>query len=145
MNPQRIYRIVVCVILLIVGCGPKRWTSDLFEGTWRVEVNNLNATAGATLTLSRDGKFTATSVPATFLGIADGKQVLSGAGTWSIIQLDSAYDKRLQFTFTKVEGINLQNLPWGAQLLVQGSNKTPQLFYYVGDPDDGRKVVFRRE
>jgi len=145
LNRKRICSTVVGATLLIVGCEPKRWTNDQFEGTWHVEANNPNATTGATLTLTRDGKFVATSVPATFLGINDGKHMLSGTGTWSIIQLDSAYDKRMQFTFTKVEGITLQNLPWGAQLLIQGSNKTPQLFYYVGDPDDGRKVVFRRE
>src|ERR1700744_434418 len=100
--------VLFCAIFLIVGCGPKRWTTDQLEGRWRVRVDNADEAAGAGIALNRDGRFVATAVPASFLGIADGKPILSGTGTWSIIQLASANDERLELTFTKVEGVTLQ-------------------------------------
>lgn len=143
-----VYSAVLSIILLFAGCEAKRWRNNQFEGIWRIEANAAgSASTAPTLNLTHDGKFVAISVPTTFLGLDDAKsdQVLSGSGTWSVTQYDPRHDGRLQLTFTRVEGIEVYSLPWGTQLSIQGSDRDPHLFYFIGDPDDGRKVMLRRE
>jgi len=136
------------VLMLTIGCNANKWTSDEFEGIWRPETGSgAPSQTSATITLQHDGRFIARSLPSGFLRLEDVKpgQGLSGSGTWSLTRNDGGREERVRLTFTSVEGSKGRNLPYGAELFIQGSSKKPRLFYFKGDPDEGQRVVFRRE
>jgi hypothetical protein len=134
--------------MLTLGCNGNKWTSDEFEGIWRLETGSAAPSqTAATITLQHDGRFLASSLPSGFLRLEDVKsgQVLSGSGTWSLTRNDGGREERVRLTFTNVEGSNGRNLPYGAELFIQGSSKAPRLYYFKGDPDENQRVVFQRE
>jgi hypothetical protein len=135
------------VAILISGCKSNKWTSDEFAGIWRMDTRNVATPQNAAMVaLERDGRFRASSLPPGFLRLDDVKpdQVLSGKGTWSLTRNDGGREERVRLTFTSVAGSNSRNLPYGAELFIQGSSKEPRLYYFNGDPDQNRRVVFRR-
>ena len=71
-------------------------------------------------------------------------QVVSGSGTWSLTRSDGGREVRVRLAFTSVQGSNGRDLPYGAELFIQGSSKDLRLFYFIGDPDLLERVVFRR-
>ena len=151
MNISKVYvALLVAAISLTTGCKTKSWTSDEFEGIWHLETGSRatsqTASTVATFKLEHDGRFIASSLPPDFLRLEDVKpnQVLSGSGTWSL-RRDSEGEERLLLTFTNVEGGTGQDLPYGAELFIQGPSRDPGLFYFIGDPDENQRVVFRRD
>jgi hypothetical protein len=141
-------RLLLGVLVLTMGCNANKWTSDEFEGIWRPETGNgVQPQTPASITLQHDGRFIASSLPSGFLRLEDVKpgQVLSGDGTWSLTRNDGGREERVRLTFTSVEGSTGRNLPYGAELFIQGSSKEPRLFYFKGDPDEAQRVVFRRQ
>jgi hypothetical protein len=151
VNTARIYGLLLLGGLVsIVGCQAK-WRNDQFEGTWRVDTSDSPASGARsiamTFTLGQDGRFVASSVSSDFLELDDLKpdRLLSGSGTWSLTRLDPEGEERLRLSFKKVEGSTGRNLPYGAELFIQGSSREPRLFYFIGDPDESQRVVFRQE
>ena len=139
------------VVMLTTSCKTNILRSDEFEGSWRLETDGgippQAAANVATFALGHDGRFTAKSLPPSFLRLDDVKtdQVLAGSGTWALSRTDGGRDERVRLTFTSVEGSDFRNLPYGAELFIQGSNKDPRLYYFKGDPDENQRVIFRRE
>jgi hypothetical protein len=152
MNISRVHvTLLVGAVLLITGCKTKSWRSDQFVGIWRSETDKATASGTApiatTLTLDSDGRFVASSLRPDFLRLEDVKpnQVISGSGTWSLTGRDSEGEERLRLTFTSVEGSTGRNLPYGAELFIEGSSKEPRLVYFIGDPDENQRVAFRKD
>lgn len=152
MNINRIRGFLLFgVFMLSVGCKTNQWTSDEFEGIWCLEtiggVQPQTSVTFATFTLDHDGRFTANSLPPVFLRLEEVKpdQRLNGSGTWSLTRSDGGREERVRLTFTSVEGSTGRNLPYGAELFIQGPSKDPRLYYFKGDPDENQRIVFHRE
>ena len=78
--------------------------------------------------LRADGSFTASDLPGAFHGsvVIDRN---SGSGRWQLVKTEGSQKIELKF-----EG------SYGTQLYVEGSPGSPLLFYFIGDPDQGRKI-----
>jgi len=133
-------------LLATPGCGRAHFEARHFFGTWRiVERTPPSAAVGsgaAEIVLRSNGTFTATNVPADWL--APIRKVPSRlsllTGTWAIDdRLDS---DRLLLSIQKAD--KELPVPYGAELMPDGSPDAPALFYYVGDPDENRRVFFKR-
>jgi hypothetical protein len=146
-----LYFLLLGVVMLTTSCKMNKFRSDDFEGSWRLETDSgippQAAANVATFALGHDGRFTAKSLPPSFLRIDNVKtdQALAGSGTWALTRTDGGREERVRLTFTSVEGSNGRNLPYGAELFIRGSNKDPRLYYFKGDPDENQRVTFRRE
>ena len=152
MNAAKIMSLLLSVILMLTtGCKMNSWRSDELVGNWRLEsVGGVPAQTAATVvtfTLDHDGRFTANALPPGFLRLQDIKQdqKIVGSGTWTLARSDGGREERVRLTFISVEGSNGRNLPYGAELFIQGSSRAPRLYYFKGDPDENQRVVFQRE
>ncbi len=128
----------------IVGCNGVK-ANDLV-GTWTMTESSRQylpaelQTVSPTLTLNSDGTFTTVAFPgrrqagSTFVPVAR-----STRGVWTVAPTDGS--NRVQLTFT--------DEPSGGQLLISdwasdGPVSPTRLYYFEGDPDSGRRIVFMR-
>ncbi|MFF7680736.1 hypothetical protein [Actinacidiphila glaucinigra] len=102
-----------------VGDVPDGLKSRDLVGTYR-------SSSSETVTLNKDGTFTSDGWPAG-VGI--------GSGTW---RLNPPESPAWPLDFSFQEGAS------GTGLSIQGSRKNPELYEFVGDPDQCDVVTFRR-
>lgn len=135
-------------VVLMIGCKTKDVKSDQIEGVWQMD-ESAHTVAGITtnIALNHNGTFIAAALPPGFLQLESIKpdQGVSGGGTWSLTRSDSDDEQRLRLTFSKVDGNIGKDLPYGAELFIERSGAEVRLFYFEGDPDENRRVVFHRE
>lgn len=62
----------------------------------------------------------------------------TGSGTWGLVSLDGQQKVQLKF---QVIANRKDTLPYGAQLDISSGS----LYYFLGDPDDGRRVSFEKK
>lgn len=119
--------------LLISGLGlpavPEQVTPTVRQvtGTWM-------GAHGATLTLARDGTFTATGLPAGFGDWQNGTPPGAGSGTWHVGRLEPGADVGVIFDFSRFSQ---------AELLVERDGPSLYLYYDKGDPDEGWSGQYR--
>jgi len=89
--------------------------------------------AFGTIILASDGTFVASEMPDSLLGRGDG--FVSGSGVWKIRPISGNQ---------AVELIFRQPISSGAWLSI-GRWSTVSLFYFVGDPDSGRRIELERK
>jgi hypothetical protein len=138
--------ILLLMVVLSTGCGRVK-TSDL-EGTWRVTDSSrtvlpqtLRAVSSAII-LQSDGKFTASDLP-NFLAVPPGPETLdSGAGTWTLTTEEGR--QVVQLTFRWRDRSKASQLPYGAILEISEGLRHTNLYYFLGDPGEGRMVEFER-
>jgi hypothetical protein len=95
----------------------------------------------AILRLKPDGKFEASNVPASMVGIEHGT-VRRADGNW---QTKSSWGQtKVHLTFQSVRGLTGVSVPYGLPLEVSGVLNPRSLYYYLGDPDENRIVEFKK-
>jgi hypothetical protein len=134
------------LLLATLGCGRAHFEARHFFGTWRIAERAPSSAAvgsgAAEIVLRSDGTFAATDVSADLL---DSIRTLPGrlsslTGTWTI-------DDRLDFDrllLTIHEADQSVPVPYGVELMVDGSPATPALYYYLGDRGQNQRVYFTR-
>jgi hypothetical protein len=99
--------------------------------------------ASATIVLDEDGRFSASDVPGEMLFVRpNGRdRLVTGRGFW---RLDLKTGMQvLQLDFHAIEGA-LSKVPYGTQLHISAEASGLTLFYFQGDPDAGKRVIFER-
>jgi len=115
-----------------------------FVGDYQVdEASSVRLPAGSerrdgSLSLKANGEFVLDGLPG-LLRIPPEREMRfeSGRGVWKVIRVDG--EARLQLEFLALvdwEG----GLPFGCQVCVAKR----ELFYFIGDPDEGRRVVLKK-
>jgi hypothetical protein len=133
--------------LAAFGCNQPVGSSDL-AGTWvitdasRLRLPTELQKAAATIVLNANGMFTASEVPGLFY-IPPGRAWLdAGAGAWRLVSRDDG--EQVQLDFQSV-GDRKTDPPYGTQLRISRGSSSMSLSYSLGDPDEGRRVEFRRK
>ena len=125
----------------IAGC--KRIASRDVEGDWTIKDSSRAVlpdqmrSARSEIRLQPDGTFVATSVPDLLADPAHPQRFDSGHGRWTLIARQGR--QQVQLTFDAISDWH-GPLPYGTQLGVSRG----ELFYFVGDPDEGRVVSFHK-
>ena len=110
------------------------------EGTWRITNESLEIlapelrNATAKILLDANGTFAASGMPALFYfpGLRSA-QLESGSGTWRLVTVDG--QQKVELDFDSIAGWN-DGLPFGTQLNISSGS----LYYFLADPDEGRRV-----
>jgi hypothetical protein len=93
----------------------------------------------ASFTFYANGTFTALRIPGLFYFSGQRPMRLeSGSGSWRLVTRESR--QQVQLDFQKIENWK-GGLPFGAQLEISSK----RLFYFIGDPDEGRIMVFEKK
>lgn len=101
--------------------------------------------APPTVVLEPNGHFRASGLPGEIMfEPGRGPELVSGEGTWSLELLRPLANQHIQLSFHSIEKYG-GPLPHGAQLYVSGGGRTPVIFYYHGDPDEGVRIAFDRQ
>ena len=141
-------RLVHLMILLslsaIAGCNSVK-ANDLV-GTWTMTESSRQylpaelRAAAPKLTLNSDGTFTAVDLPGgRLVGSAVVPVTRSAPGVWTVAPTDGSNRVQLRF----------QQEDYGEQLFISdwasdGPGSPTKLYYFDGDPDLGRRIVFTR-
>ena len=135
--------IVLLLALLVLGCKgvPRRYV----VGTWAIRADSRGelppglSSGSGIFTFNRNGTFTALQIPGLFYSQnLRPMRLESGSGNWRVVNQGSR--QFVQLDFHKIE--NWKNpLPFGTQLEISSK----KLIYFIGDPDDGRVVVFEKQ
>lgn len=131
--------IVVLMLMTMVGCKSTQ-PSDL-TGIWMMEDEsrpNLPPDlqkASAKIVLNANGTFIVSDVPGLFEFQGHPMGLESGRGAWRLVSGEGT----VQLNFQTIEHWN-DGLPYGTQLFVSRNS----LSYYLGDPDEGRRISFER-
>ena len=127
----------------ILGCRDAQ-PGDL-TGTWlmkdvsRASIPPPLERVSASIILHPDGTFVATDVPGLFY--FPGRRAIqleSGSGTWKLVSREGK--QQVQLDFQIIGGWN-DALPYGKQLDVSKNS----LFFFLGDPDEGKRISFERK
>jgi hypothetical protein len=95
--------------------------------------------ATSKLVLNPNGTFVASDMPGlVYLPQSDAARLESGSGIWKLVSREGK--QQLELDFQVVAGWN-SGLPYGAPLDVTRET----VFYFLEDPDDGRRVEFEKE
>lgn len=125
--------LIVLLLLGLLGCNEP--TSNDVAGSWIMTASSSRyLPAGLkgvspSLLLHSDGSFSASDLPGRFHGSVGVVDRNSGNGRWQLVKREGR--QQVQITF---DG------GYGTQLEVSGTPRSPRLFYFVGDPDQGRKI-----
>lgn len=130
-------------LLGVLGCRSVQ-LSDLV-GTWMMKDTSTRSlpadlqNASANIVLEANGTFVASDMPGLFY--FPGRhpaQLESGSGVWKLVSHDGKQQVQLNFkTISDWKDV----LPYGTQLDVSKGS----LFYFLGDPDEGRRVAFQKK
>jgi len=115
---------------------------DDIVGTWVYESGAGNAKSGR-LVFRADGTFTARMLPFfPVLGSDAESTTTSGVGTWTM--KGTRWERELSLQFKELSG--RPEIVGGLQtyLVCQGKGTSGRLFYFVGDPDQNERIVYRR-
>jgi hypothetical protein len=134
---------VLLFALLVLGCKgvPRRYV----VGTWairgdsREEMPQGLSRGSGVFTFNRNGAFTASQIPGLLYSQnLRPMRLESGSGNWRVINQGSR--QFVQLDFHKID--NWKNpLPFFTQLEISSK----RLIYFIGNPDDGRIVVFEKQ
>jgi hypothetical protein len=135
--------ITILLLFGMLGCKSVQ-PSDL-AGTWTMkdvlrkglpaELQN----GSGKIVLNADGSFVASELPGLFfIQGRHAAQLDGGNGVWKLVSREGRQQVQLEFQLIPGwKGL----LPYGTQLEVgRGS-----LFYFVGDADEGRRIVFEKK
>lgn len=137
----------VSVILLLLICmsGCRKVSEMDLVGNWSLTEDAkkhfaTSSKAAAILNMAGDRTFTAVEIPAGLLSgdPKDRDRQVSGGGSWSM----SGSEVRL--VFRQVNPNLGLNVPFGTQLHISKSLKEPVLYFFDGDPDEGRQIGFSK-
>jgi hypothetical protein len=120
-----------------------------FVGTWTITQHSRTdflaksePHAVAQITFHRGNTFTAAEVPDDLVhGPKDSAQrLISGEGDWHLV-IRTGYRPWLELDFTQMFNGQRSEVPSMTRLYIS-SDSTPNLYYFQGDPDEGRRVEF---
>ena len=137
-------RVLLAIILLIPLAGCTKAKPEELVGTWRIVEGSRRVlpahlkNAPAMIVLSGDGKFVVSALPG-FLNVPP--ELDSGGGVWKLISRDGR--QQLQLELRSRQG-NAPEVSFGATLEISKGFRNPSLYYFIGDPDEGRMVEFER-
>ena|SRR5215203_617687 len=144
-------RLLWCVPLVLLSgvLGCTRVEPADLPGTWviqeasRANVPTALRRASGRIVFDRSGAFTAAELPALFEfpGLRSAR-LESGSGTWKIASTDG--EPRVELVFRDIADWDGKALPFQAPLFVSGRSPSLQLYYFLGDPDEGRTVAFEQ-
>lgn len=143
-------RVLLAIVFLAPLAGCTKAKTEELVGTWRiVEASRgvlpapLKAAAPATIVLSGDGRFTVSVLPGFLNTPPEPEGLDSGDGVWKLISREGKQEVQLEFQSR--QGKNASRVPFGAMLEITKGLGRPTLYYFIGDPDEGRMVEFERE
>jgi len=135
---------VIALVAVVLSHCSSVSTNDLV-GTWVTSEQSrryLGAevrVASPALTLNSDATFTVVDLPAPReLSFASADITRSGRGRWSILQTSN--HERLELFFDQGPGGELFISDWSSD----GPWSSTTLYYFIGDPDSGRRIQFVR-
>ncbi len=143
-------RTVAAVLLFcfaLLGC--RDVTPAEVAGTWVMNEGSRDVLpaglkdASPQIVLKADGSFVASGLPAflAFPGHRD-ERLESGRGKWRLVREE--WSQQVQLDFYEIADWPHNELPFGAQLNVSGGWSAPSLYYFLGDPDAGKRVDLER-
>jgi hypothetical protein len=145
-------RLLWCAPLLLLSgaLGCTRVEPADVAGTWvireasRHNVPTALRRASGRIVFDRSGTFTAAELPALF-GFPGRRpaRLESGSGTWKIASRDG--EPRVELVFQDIADWDSKALPFQTPLFVSGRSSSLQLYYFLGDPDDGSTVAFEKQ
>lgn len=141
-------RLVLAVLVMSLGCSRAAPTNSVVAGEWvldeasryrlPIDIRSIEPH----LLLQVDGRFVATSLPGgmVFLGTHPRLTVVSGEGFWEIGTFGG--DHRLLLKFRAITGIGAVEST--TALDIASRDAAMRLWWWVGDPDAGARIDFKR-
>ncbi|MEH0983604.1 hypothetical protein [Micromonospora sp. CPCC 205556] len=113
--------------------------SDLtVVGSWR-------GAGGCEFVFNDDGTFRASQIPASLLGRASTQSnTMSGSGTWSVRAAVNDYSERKTQVALVFDALDGFPVPYSTNLRSDSADGEIVLFWFIGDPDLGRRFVLER-
>ena len=144
---KKMYHWVLLITWVLVGCGTSK--IDDFSGMWVLSSDSFgvlrtteSSDAASTINLNPSGQFSAERVPAEMVGAEQAQATpVSGSGDWRLSFSNGKV--QVYLTFRKISS-RPETLEYGQPLEVSGLWSPKRLYYFVGDPDEGHVVSFRR-
>ncbi len=140
--------IILSLLFGMLGCRSTQPT-DL-AGTWvmkdasrQILPNSLQQTS-AKIVLDAKGTFVASDMPGLFFFPRHrDARMESGSGTWELVSREG--QQQVQLNFHEIAEWKQNELPYGTQLDVSRGWSSPNLYYFFGDADEGRRIEFEKK
>jgi hypothetical protein len=134
----------------ILGCGTAR-PSEV-TGTWAITDQSRHTlplglqSATVTLVVDADGTFAATELPEEMNPVDEKPRFRldSGGGAWSLARRDGAQHLELEF-HDLISGDTDDRRRFGFPIEISRGWSTLTLYYFLGGPDEGRRLNFTRK
>jgi hypothetical protein len=98
----------------------------------------------ARIILDANGTFVVSEIPGLLYGDRGKPQLDTGSGVWTLVSREGG--QQIQFNFQAITAGSREGVvPYGTQLHVSKRWSTVTLSYYLGDPDQGRRVEFEKK
>ncbi len=137
------------VLLGLLGCQRPKLSSDEVAGIWvmkeesrRVLPTTLNKIS-ARIVFSGNGTFIASEMPCLLSAGRCQEELDAGSGRWKLTYVDGVQE--VQIDFYAITGGNTRlPVPYGTQLEISKPRSNVTLQYYLGDPEEGRRLEFEK-
>lgn len=147
----RHWMVLALFALASAGCGLREVSTGELSGMWvltdqsRKDLGSEVGGAAATLRLDQSGTFSGRELPGSLL---DGRAMsrsrfVTGDGMWKLTARGEGQEVQLVFDAI-VDSSSDRVVPYGTQLHVWTGSSRILLFYFEGDPDEGRRIEFER-
>jgi hypothetical protein len=142
---------VVLFSVGMLGCSRAVERNEVI-GTWIVTndsrqrfLSTAQQKASAKILLDANGSFVASEIPENLLygppEVAD--RLVTGSGDWKLTSREGK--QQVQLSFNVIATGQRGQVPYGTQLNVLKHGSAVSLFYFQGDPDQGRKIELAKK
>jgi hypothetical protein len=137
------------LLLLLGAMACKKIQMTEMTGTWIMNDSSRQVLptelqkSVPKIILSPDGTFSTVDLPGFFY--FPGQRALrleSGSGNWKL--MSSEGKQQIQLTFRTIADWNEKDLPYGGQLDLSRGWSRIELFYFMGDADEGKEIDFTK-
>jgi hypothetical protein len=149
---MKLRALLLCALVGVFAFGCQRWWVKIEDipGTWTISEDSRQRLApefqkaAGTFVFRSDKTFAATEVPAEiFYGTAEKPRLITGTGTWDLSGSNGA--QNIYLSLKTAEPPPPIRLPGDSFLLyTERKDSKVTVFYFLGDPDLGRKVIFEK-
>ncbi|WP_130337534.1 hypothetical protein [Micromonospora kangleipakensis] len=137
---------MACLLVIVAVNAVMRWlgdsrpelSNDIVVGVWQ-------GAGGCELVLNDDGTFHASQIPVSLLGSEPPTSATtSGAGRWSVRAAVNDYSGRKTEVALVFESLDEFPVPYSVNLRSDSVDGKIVLFWFIGDPDLGRRFILER-
>ena len=142
---SKVWIVLAVGAVMLTACASRVMSASELTGTWSMTPESKTRSSSkrgvATIVLRQAGTFSVREVPGSLLAVRPDAPLVTGGGRWKLVEKNG--EQQIELVFESIVTPHQFTLPFGTQLHISSGRTGVLLYYFEGDPDDGKRIEFQ--